>query len=64
MKTTCHICKSPMEVPVEPDEFFSAEKIASIATCGSCYRRRRGLRTGLPTPPPTTDQGKLPYADH
>lgn len=62
MKTQCHICHEPMSVDIEPNEFFTAEKIHAIATCPQCCKAR-GDRRAVSKLTSQPQQASLPYAD-
>lgn len=46
---------------IEPNNFFSAEKLAKMATCDECARKV-GRRRDVPKEPEPR-QVKMPYAD-
>jgi hypothetical protein len=62
MTTRCHICAEPMTVDIEPNEFFTAEKIHAIATCPKCCKARGDYRPA--DKPKEPRQVSLPYADN
>lgn len=63
MNTKCHLCGCAMTIDMEPNEFMTAERIASLATCVECCRKRgdRRPKSELTSKPETKTH--LPYVD-
>lgn len=58
----CNICKKPMDVQYEPNEFISEDWIRLKAICNDCDFRRMGGKID-PKDVPKPETPPLPYAD-